>query len=92
MPQLFRIGSWWVFFWVNEGDPVEPIHVHVAQGRPAKDATKVWITKAGKCLIANNNSRIPKHALRNICRIVESRSEDVVRMWKDQFGDVTYYC
>lgn len=28
MPQVFRIGSYWVYFWTNEGDPLEPVHVH----------------------------------------------------------------
>lgn len=32
MPQVFKIGSYWVYFWVNESIPLEPIHVHVAEG------------------------------------------------------------
>lgn len=30
MPQLFKLGSYWVYFWANENNPVEPIHVHVS--------------------------------------------------------------
>ena len=30
MPQVFKIGSYWVYFWSNENEPIEPIHVHVA--------------------------------------------------------------
>ena len=26
MPQIFKIGSYWVYFWANENDPLEPIH------------------------------------------------------------------
>lgn len=92
MPQVFRIGPYWVYFWLNEGTPLEPVHVHVSMGSPAKDATKVWITKAGKCLVCNNNSRIPNHVLRNICRIIESRSFEVATKWKNRFGEITYYC
>ena len=51
MPQVFKIGPYWVYFWANEGDPLEPVHVHVAEGAPSANATKVWITKAGKCLL-----------------------------------------
>ena len=29
MPQVFKIGSYWVYFWANENDPLEPIHVHL---------------------------------------------------------------
>ena len=50
MPQVFKIGPYWVYFWANESDPLEPVHVHVAEGAPSANATKVWITKAGKCL------------------------------------------
>ena len=49
MPQVFKIGSYWVYFWANENDPLEPIHVHVSQGAPSSNATKIWITRAGKC-------------------------------------------
>ena len=28
MPQVFKIGSYWVYFWANENEPLEPIHVH----------------------------------------------------------------
>ena len=41
MPQLFRIGSYWVYFWLDEGAPLEPVHVHVSEGRPTSNATKI---------------------------------------------------
>lgn len=28
MPQILRIGPYSIHFWSNEGDPLEPIHVH----------------------------------------------------------------
>jgi len=34
MPQIFRIGAYIVYFWSDEGLPTEPVHVHVAEGRP----------------------------------------------------------
>ena len=30
MPQLLRIGPYSIYFWSNEGDPLEPIHVHIS--------------------------------------------------------------
>lgn len=47
MPQVFKAGSYWVYFWVNENLPLEPVHVHVLEGAPSADATKIWITAAG---------------------------------------------
>ncbi|MBQ6360422.1 MAG: DUF4160 domain-containing protein [Lachnospiraceae bacterium] len=91
MPQVFKIGSYWVFFWTNENDPLEPVHVHVSQGKPTANATKIWITRGGRCLLANNNSRIPERTLRNIMRIIEARNEDVIQKWKDYFGRTEFY-
>ena len=92
MPQVFKIGSYWVYFLANENKPLEPIHVHIAQGAPAANATKVWITKTGKCLLCNNNSEIPPTVLRNIMRIIEARSEEVIEKWIGFFGEIDYYC
>ena len=25
MPQVFKIGSYWVYFWANENKPLEPV-------------------------------------------------------------------
>lgn len=36
MPQIFRIGSYIVYFWSNENDPLESVHVHIAEGRRNK--------------------------------------------------------
>ena len=79
MPQVFKLGSYWVYFWTNEGRPLEPIHVHISQGNPTENATRVWITRTGNCLLANNNSRIPTNILRNMMRMIEARSSEVIQ-------------
>nr|WP_296189284.1 DUF4160 domain-containing protein [uncultured Anaerobutyricum sp.] len=45
MPQLLRIGPYSIYFWSNEGNPLESIHVHISEGRAKSTATKVWITE-----------------------------------------------
>ena len=57
-----------------------------------KNSTKVWITSAGKCLLANNDSKIPTTALKNIMRIIEIRSFEIIQKWKDTFGEIKFYC
>ena len=42
MPQIFRIGSYIIYFWSNESDPLEPVHVHIAEGKATVNATKIW--------------------------------------------------
>lgn len=92
MPQLFRIGSYIVYFWSNENNPLEPIHVHIAEGRASSNATKVWITSTGKTLLCNNNSQIPPRILKGIMRMVEANSADIIEKWLSQFGEIRYYC
>lgn len=52
MPQVFKIGSYWVYFWANENEPLEPVHVHIVEGALAANGTKVWITRRGNVCFA----------------------------------------
>ena len=51
MPQLYKIGSYIIFFWSNENMPLEPIHVHISEGKASANATKIWITSTGKAIL-----------------------------------------
>ncbi len=92
MPQVFRMGPYLVYFWSDECDPLEPVHVHVSAGEPARDATKIWLTKAGGVLLENNASRLPAHVLRNIMDAIEARHEAVRMRWLKHFGEIRFYC
>ena len=92
MPQAFKVDCWTVFFWANESRPLEPVHVHISRKRPKKNATKVWLTKAGGCVLANNNSRIPANELNGIMEIVAARRGEIVSMWSELFGEAKFYC
>lgn len=48
MPQELKIGPYSVYFWSNESDPLEPVHVHISEGQATPNATKIWITSTGK--------------------------------------------
>lgn len=92
MPSLFTIGGYRVFFWSNENG--EPIHVHVCKGRPTANATKLWLTADGGCILASNGSNIPAHDLNQLMDIVAAQSFMIVAEWKRFFpGDeVHFYC
>ena len=92
MPQVFKIGSYTVYFWANEGKPLEFVHVHISQGVPSENATKIWITKRGKCLLCHNKSKIPPKTLKNIMEIIEARFPDVLLKWNEFFDEIMYYC
>lgn len=92
MPQILRIGPYIIFFWSNESNPLEPVHVHVAEGKARPNATKLWLTSAGKVLLCNNNSMIPEKILRNIIRLIEANSKEIIEKWIEHFGDIRFFC
>lgn len=92
MPQVFKIGSYWVYFWSNEGEPLEPVHVHIHQGSPVPNATKIWITEAGGCVLCNNNSKISEKVLRNIMDVLTARNNEIIAKWQEFFGEPRFFC
>ena len=92
MPQELKIGPYSVYFWSNENDPLEPIHVHISEGRAVPNATKIWITSTGKTLLCNNRSDIPEIILRRIMKIIEANSGKIIEDWIMHFGEISYFC
>lgn len=92
MPQIFKIGSYVVYFWLNENTPLEPIHVHVSEGIPSENATKIWITRSGNVLLCHNNSKIPPKKLRDIMDVIESQHQIIENKWFNYFKEIRYYC
>ena len=92
MPQVFKVGSYWVYFWTDEHQPLEPVHVHIAEGKPKRNATKVWISRRGGCLLCHNRSRIPKPQLKIIMELIEAHSDLITRKWQDCFHEISFYC
>ena len=90
MPLVLRIDRYCVFFWINEGSPLEPVHVHVSEGRPVPHATKIWILASGRCRLCSKNSRIPEPALRNIMRVLEAYHEEILEKWAACFGEIRF--
>lgn len=92
MPSLFRIGEYLVYFWSNENN--EPIHVHVGKGKPSANATKIWLTASGGCIIANNGSRIPQKELNELLDIIAAQYFMICAEWKNhfKFNDIKFYC
>ena len=92
MPSLFTIGSYRVFFWSSDGD--EPVHVHVAQGAPRANATKVWLTRSGGCIIANNDSGIPSRDLAKMLIVIAAQHGFICEAWKKFFAvrEIDFFC
>ncbi|MEE1159820.1 MAG: DUF4160 domain-containing protein [Atopobiaceae bacterium] len=75
-------GTAYIFWSSEEG---EPVHVHVAKGRPTPDATKLWLTSAGGCVLAHNKGKIPSKDLKAIERIVAAQHDMICREWRSYF-------
>jgi hypothetical protein len=74
----------------NEND--EPIHVHIGVTIPSANATKVWLTKSGGCVVANNRSRIPQKDLVYLLQMIQNDYSVICNKWKTFFGYISYYC
>lgn len=92
MPNLFNYLGYTIYFWSNEN--FEPIHVHISKGDPKPNSTKVWLTKNGNCIVANNNSKIIEKDLRKLLKSIEANFFYIISEWKQFYGvnDIKYYC
>lgn len=92
MPSIFEVCGYKIYFWSNENN--EPIHIHISKGKPSAISTKIWLTKSGGCIVANNNSRIPNKDLNTLMEVVTSNHFFIVSQWKNfnQVEDVKFYC
>lgn len=86
MPNFITVFGYHVYIWTNEGQPLEPVHVHASKV-PSKNATKIWILSDGTCKLANNDSEIPTVKLNRLLKTLESYSDEIVKTWEKVFGE-----
>lgn len=90
MPKLYLFLGFTIFFWTAENG--EPVHVHVAKGRPASNATKIWLTRSGGCLLAHNKSQLSRRDLANVMDFVSLNHDEICKRWEEYFhGDLSFY-
>lgn len=92
MPSLFEVSGYKVYFWSNENN--EPIHVHIAKGKPTPNGTKIWLTKTGGCILVNNGSRISQKELNELMEFISAQFFLICAEWKRFFltEDIRFYC
>lgn len=92
MPSLFMVSGYKVFFWSNENE--EPIHVHIAKGKPSPNATKIWLTRAGGCIVASNGSKISQKELNELMEFISAQFFLICSEWKRFFveDEIKFYC
>ena len=85
MPNVLIFGPYVLFFWMVENG--ESVHVHIAIRCPAENATKPWMTAEGGCLLANNDSKIPRRDLRDIAQLITLNHAYSCDKWIETFGN-----
>lgn len=81
MPVVFRYKGYKFFFYSNEGEPLEPLHIHVRRG---ECVAKFW-TEPLVTLDEAYGFRASE--LREISDAIEENKELIERYWHEYFGD-----
>ncbi|VTM24588.1 Uncharacterised protein [Stutzerimonas stutzeri] len=80
MPVILRFKGYIFFFYSNEGNPLEPAHIHI---RNAESEAKFWLEP--EIFLARNDGFNSKE-LREIFSIIESNQTQFKETWYDYFG------
>ena len=78
MPTVFRHDGYRFFFYSNEGDPREPVHIHVMKG---DGEAKFWLHPPRVARSSGFDAR----TLRMLAGVVAARSSEIEEAWHDHF-------
>jgi hypothetical protein len=81
MPVVFRYKGIRFFFFSNEGDPREPVHIHV-EGNDG-DA-KFWLKPS--VTLADNHG-FDSRTLRELKRVIEDNVDLIEHAWHEHFNE-----
>ncbi len=80
MPAVFRYRGFRFHFFSNEGDPREPVHIHVSgDGADAK----FWLFPEAS--VAYNRG-FSARLLAELMSVAEARQDEIEQAWHDHFG------
>jgi len=80
MPVVLRYKGFRFFFYSNEGNPREPLHVHVRSGG---DEAKLWLEPEVRVAVSYG---FAAGTLRELVEVVQANREMIERAWHDYFG------
>jgi hypothetical protein len=79
MPVVFRHKAYRFFFYSNEGDPREPLHIHVQKGEAV---AKFWLVP--QVCLAESYS-MSSAELRELTDVIEDNKDLIERYWHEHF-------
>ena len=79
MPVILRWKGYKFFFYSNEGDPLEPIHIHIRKGSAT---AKFWVEPEIKLV---NSWGMSAPELRKLTKAVEDNANLIKENWNEYF-------
>ena len=79
MPVVFRHNGYRFFFYSNEGDPLEPVHIHIFKDGAERSAGFSRSEPGVQCRLQRAHAAM-------LSRIVEERREEIEKTWHDYFA------
>lgn len=79
MPNVLRVNGYRFFFFSNEGDPVEPVHIHVRKGSAQ---AKVWMDP----IETESSWGFNPREIREIMSIIEQHHKLLVDKWNEHLN------
>lgn len=80
MPVIFRFQGYRFFFFSNEGDPLEPCHIHIRKGGAI---AKFWLKPEVRLAQAYDISPVE---LRKLLKLTEQHRELFEEKWHEYFS------
>ena len=80
MPVVFRHKGYRFFFYSNEGEPREPLHIHVRKGAAV---AKFWLAPLPE--VAESHG-LTAHELAELLDVALEHAEEIERYWNEYFG------
>jgi hypothetical protein len=80
MPVVLRYKGFRFFFYSNEGNPREAMHIHV---RSADGEAKYWMTPS---IYLADSDGFDARTLRELQGVVTSNRDLIERMWNEHFA------
>jgi hypothetical protein len=80
VPVVFRWEGIRFYFFSNEGNPREPVHVHAEGDR---GEAKFWLSPVVRVA---ESAGFNRKRLAELTRVVEEHREEIERAWHEHFG------
>ncbi len=80
MPGVFRYKGIRVFFFSNEGQPREPVHVHAQR---AQDLAKIWLYPD---IAVAESYGFSSSELKELVEVIRQNKDAIERGWHEHFG------